>query len=167
MANETAKREDVQKLGDLITELGVAMLTTAEADGALRSRPMHTHLDGPFEGTLWFFTKEHSTKVFEIDRDRHVNLSYACPKSQKYVSLTGQARLVHDRERTERMWTPAYKAWFPEGLDDPELALIRVEIDKGEYWDTAPGAVVHAVGYLKAALTGKPHEPAGHDKVQL
>ena len=65
------------------------------------------------------------------------------------------------------MWTPAYKAWFPEGLDDPELALLRVEVDKGEYWDTAPGAVVHAIGYVKAQLTGESHRPGDHEKVDL
>jgi general stress protein 26 len=167
MAVDTTQRDDLQKLQDLITELGVAMLVTVESDGSLRSRPMHTHLDGPFDGTLWFFTRDHAPKVFEIDRDRHVNLSYSCTKSQKYVSLSGMARLVRDRERAERMWSPAYKAWFPQGLDDPELALIRVEVEKGEYWDTAPGAIVHAVGYLKAAMTGTPHTPAGHEKVQI
>jgi general stress protein 26 len=167
MSTETTRREDVQRLGALIEDLGVAMMTTVEPDGSLRSRPMHTHLDGEFDGTLWFFTREHSTKVFEIDRDRHVNLSFACPKSEKYVSVSGRARVVQDRERAERMWTPAYEAWFPEGLDDPELALIRVEADKGEYWDTAPGAVVHAVGYLKAKLTGAPHSPGDHEKIDL
>ena len=167
MATETARREDVEKLVELIKDLGVAMMTTVEPDGTLRSRPMHTHLDGDFDGALWFFTKEHSGKVFELDNDRHVNLSYACPKSQKYVSVSGRGRLVQDRARAERLWTPAYKAWFPQGLGDPELALLRVECDKGEYWDTASSTVVHAVGYIKASLTGDAHKPGDHEKVSL
>ena len=167
MAAETARREDVQKLGELIADLKVAMMTTVEPDGSLRSRPMHTRIDGDFDGTLWFFTREHAPKVFEIDRDRHVNLSYSCPKSQRYASVSGQARLVQDRKKAEELWNPAYKAWFPRGLDDPELALIRVQADKGEYWDTAPGAVVHAFGFIKATLTGESARPSGHEKVTL
>ena len=167
MASDAPDRDDVKKLGELIDDLKTAMLTTVEPDGSLRSRPMHTHLDGDFDGTLWFFTKEHSGKVFEIDRDRHVNLSYASSKSQKYVSLTGRARLIHDRAKAESMWSPFYKAWFPGGLDDPELALLRVEVDRGEYWDTAPVAVVHAIGYLKAAFTGETYKPGDHEKVNL
>jgi general stress protein 26 len=25
--------------------------------------------------------------------------------------------------------------WFPRGLEDPDLALLEVRIDKAEYWD--------------------------------
>src|SRR5208337_4347672 len=51
-----------------------------------------------------------------------------------YVSFTGHASVVQDREKMQDLWCPAYRAWFPRGLDDPELALLRVDVERAEYW---------------------------------
>src|ERR1041384_1492059 len=66
----------MQKLADLIDTVGIAMLTTEDQDGTLRSRPLAT-LEMDSEGKLWFFTAMSSGKVGEIDQHRKVNLSYA------------------------------------------------------------------------------------------
>src|SRR6185312_13539014 len=88
----------MRKLADLIGDAGIAMLTTEDADGALRSRPLATlQLDS--EGKLWFFTAMSSAKVGEIDQHRHVNLSYANPEKQEFVSISGSARLLRDRQK--------------------------------------------------------------------
>ena len=73
---------DVQKLGELIKGIRVAMLTTVDSEGCLHSRPMATQ-DAEFDGTLWFFTEADSLKIHELERDRHVNLSYANPGRQQ------------------------------------------------------------------------------------
>jgi len=145
MATGTDRPVNVEKLVNIIRELDVAMMSTVEPDGSIRSRPMHTCLDGEFEGTLWFFTKEHSGKVFELDNDRHVNLSYACPKTKKYASVSGRGRIVHDRPRMERLWRSEFQSWFPQGLDDPDIALVRVIVDKAECWDVSSDAVAHTM----------------------
>ena len=120
-----------------------------------------------FDGTLWFFTKEHSGKVDEVQRDRHVNLSYADPGKQHYVSVSGRASVVTDREKAKELWNPVLKAWFPKGLDDPELALLKVTVEKAEYWDSPSSAVVHRVGLAKALVTGKEYRPGENEKIEL
>ena len=47
------------------------------------------------------------------------------------------------------------KTWFPNGKDDPEVALIRIHPEKGEYWDSPNATALHIYGYVKAALTGE------------
>ncbi len=153
------------KLTELIDEIQFAMLTTVEADGSLRSRPMATHRNPgkTLDGALWFFTKAGAPKIDEVREDK----SYASPGQSKYVSLSGTAALVRDRLKIEEFWNPKYKAWFPKGLDDPELALLRVDVNKAEYWDTPGSSVVHAIGYLKAVATGQSYQPGDHEKVEL
>ena len=56
----------MQKLADLIDEASIAMLTTEDADGNLRSRPLAT-LQMDSAGKLWFFTAMSSGKVGEIE----------------------------------------------------------------------------------------------------
>ena len=160
--------ENVEKLAKLIKGVRVAMLTTIEADGTLRSRPMATQ-QTEFDGTLWFFTWLDTAKVHEIEHDRHVNLAYANPSDEVYVSVSGTARVVRDQAKAKELWNPIHKAWFPKGVDDPNLGLLRVEIEKAEYWDAPASSVVQLIGFAKAIATGKPYGEEGvdHEKITL
>jgi len=157
---------DVEKLGQLIKGIKVAMLTTLCPDGSLRSRPMATQ-DAEFDGTLWFFTRGDAPKADEVRRSEQVNLSYASPTDQRYVSVSGTAHLVRDPQKIKEFWNPLLKAWFPEGRDDPQLALLRVDVEKAEYWDSPSSTTVHLVGFVKALVTGQPYRPGANEKVDL
>ena len=122
------KSQDLARLAALVRQMKVAMLTTIEPDGSLRSRPLHT-LELDAAGRLWFFT--------QVPADgRQVNLSYADPRDEDFASISGTAHVVHDREKIRALWTKDLEPWFPRGVDDPDLALLEVRIDKAEYWDT-------------------------------
>ena len=64
-----------------------------------------------------------------------MNLSYADPRDEDFASISGTARVVRSEEKMRALWSPRLERWFPRGLDDPDLALIEVRIDKAEYWD--------------------------------
>ena len=144
------------------------MLTTAEPDGKLRSRPMATQ-KAEFDGTLWFFTRASSPKVDEVEQWHNVNLSYASPDSNTYVSVTGTASLVRDAAKVKELWNPILKAWFPNGLEDPDLALLHVTVQKAEFWDSPSSTMVHIAGFVKAIATGQAYTPSAgeHEKISL
>lgn len=129
------KSEELARLAALVRQMKIGMLTTIEPDGSLRSRPLETvEVDG--EGRLWFFTQAHSPKSARAAAgDRQVNLSYADPRDEDFASISGTARVVRDVERMRELWTANLDRWFPRGLEDPDLALLEVRIDKAEYWD--------------------------------
>ena len=166
MENQKTREESIKKLNELIKDMKFGMLTTIEEDGSLRSRPMALQRT-EFDGDLWFFTKASAPKVDEVEHDRHVCVSFASPQDQHYVSMSGTARLVRDRQKAEELWNPFYKAWFPEGLDDPDLALLKVSVMKAEYWDSSSSAVVHLIGFVKAIATGQQYRPGENEKVNL
>lgn len=165
MAHE---KSDVEKIRDLIKGIRVAMLTTVEEDGSLRSRPMATQKE-EFDGELWFFTSDETSKVGEIRKDRRVNLSYADPDDNRYVSLSGTARVVRDKEKARELWNPALKAWFPQGVDEPDLVLLDVRVEKAEYWDSPSSKMVQLAGFVKAIATGHRYQPdeGENEKVEL
>ncbi|MCE4226199.1 pyridoxamine 5'-phosphate oxidase family protein [Methylobacterium sp. C25] len=146
--------EGAKKLFELIKDVKVAMMTTADPDGTLNSRPMWNN-DADENGDLWFFTRLHSPKTVEISRDNQINLAFADPSSQNYVSVAGKAEIITDQAVIDQKWSVALKTWFPNGKDDPEVALIRVHPEHGEYWDAPNSKMVHLYGFLKASLTGK------------
>ena len=163
MSNEP---NDVQKLAKMIKGIRVAMLTTAMPDGSLRSRPMATQ-QTEFDGVLWFMCDAQSAKVYEVDREHHVNVSYAEPSDERYVSVTGRASVSHDREKIHELWSPFHKAYFPKGPDDPGIALLRVDVDQAEYWDAPSSTMTHLIGFAKAVLTGHRYVPGDNEKLNI
>jgi general stress protein 26 len=164
---ETKTREEaIAKIAKLLEETRIAMLTTVNAEGHLHSRPMAMQ-EIKFNGDLWFFTGKTSPKVHQIEDEPRVNVAFADPDKQNYVSLSGRAKLVIDQAKNKELWQPAYEAWFPEGLYDPELALLKIEVDGAEYWDAPSGTIAHVVGFVQAKLTGESGDPGDHAKVDL
>lgn len=163
MENQS-QSEQFALLKEKIKSVRVAMLTTHTEDGGLRSRPMQTN-EMDANGTLWFFTKESSGKMDEIAQEHQVCLAYADPDSNTYVSVKGRAVQVDSQAKKTELYTPALKAWFPDGLEDPELTLLKVTIDEAEYWDGSSNRLVVGFKMLKAALTGEPYRDGDHGKV--
>lgn len=163
MNNDT---NDLQKLASIIKDIKFTMMTTVAPDGSIHSRPMATQAvdEKNFDGKLCFFSKNNSYKNHDIRSDQHVNLAYANPEKQQYVSVSGRAQVSRDRSKMQELWNPIYKAWFPEGLEDPELSLIEVSIEDAELWDSPPSKVVQMAGFVKAAVTGKPYDGSDHQK---
>jgi general stress protein 26 len=158
------QQEKIEKLRELTKDIDFAMLTTIDADGGLRSRPMSTQ-QTEFDGDLWFFTAIDTAKASEVQRDNRVNVSYSRPDDHTYVSISGMAVLVNDRAKMEALWSPVYKAYFPDGLDDPNLRLLKVEVQKAEYWESH-GLIPTVIGFVKA-MAGQEAELGENEKLKL
>ena len=162
--------ETLQKIWDIIKHIKIALMITHDADGRLHARPMETQRPDdamPFTGEIWFMTSRTSGKIAEIMHDPYVLLSYAEPQNQNYVSVAGHAELVFDKYRVRELWHEAFRAWFPGGPDDPDIALIRVQVQAAEYWDSPTKSVIYAYGYFKARLTGQPVHVGEHQRITL
>jgi len=164
--SETTHQEAAQKLAELIRDIRIAMMTTAAEDGTLHSRPMAT-LEREFDGSLWFFTDAHSGKVYEVRADQHVNLAYSSPGGNSFVSVAGRATVSRDKNKIKELWTPAMKAWFPDGEDDANIALLQIDVESAQYWDTPDSKVVHLVGFIKAPVTRQRYQPGENEKVEF
>lgn len=128
-----------------------AMLVT-HVDGRLRSRPMAVAEVGA-DGRVTFATSIASPKVDELAADAEVNV--AMQSATHYLSLTGRGRVVRDRALIERLWSEAWKVWFPKGKDDPDLCLIQVDPEEGEFWDQSGGKGLRMMwAAAKAYVTG-------------
>jgi Uncharacterized stress protein (general stress protein 26) len=89
--------------------IDIVTLTTMAEDGFLRSRPMSTNGNVEFDGDIWFFTYGNTHKVIEA-RKHSVNVSFADIKNQTYVSISGTAELVRDKDKIKELWRPELKA---------------------------------------------------------
>lgn len=167
MTIATDHEQSIQKLRELIKDIYFCMLTTVDQDGSLRSRPMSTNGQVEANADLWFFTSASDPKVTEIEHQHQVNVSFAAPDKQRYVSLSGTAEVVNDRTKIKELWKPELKAWFPQGVDEPDIALLKVNVEKAEYWDAPAGWVAKTIAFVTSVTTGEKANPAENEKINL
>jgi general stress protein 26 len=160
MTNE----KNISLLKEMIEEVRICMFTTLSDKDEFSSRPMAT-AKVEDDGSIWFFTNEYSLKTSEISKENQVTLGYSNPSSNTYVSVNGKAELVDDQSKKEAYFSAPIKAWFPDGLEDPRLILIKVEPISAEYWDSSSSKMVVAFNMLKAIVTGTTFDEGKHDKL--
>ena len=152
---EHDRQQHIKQLAELIRGVDIAMFTTVGVDGRLFSRPLGTQ-EVEFDGDLWFATGADSPMIAVITAYPRVNVAYASPSGNTYVSVSGTARVVHDRAKIDELWSPAMKIFFPGGKDDPNLRLIHVSAESAEYWDGPGGLLGKALYFVLSAVTDDP-----------
>jgi general stress protein 26 len=145
---------DFAKLGQLISDIRVGLLTTVDRDGHFHTRPVQT-LQVEGDQALWFFTDWSSSKVDELRHDVRVSVGYADPAKNVYCAVSGLGKLFRDVQKAKQLWAIEQRAYYPDGPEDERLALLRVQIERAEYW-IAPGRISYIVAAVKAAVTGTP-----------
>ncbi len=153
-------QDSLQKLRSLMKSNKFCMLTTNSSEKQMHSRPM-TLQQTEFDGDLWFFTGRNTDVASDIEADPRVNLSFS-DGSSEFVSVSGTARFVDDAAKKRELWNDMYKTWFPGGLNDPNLLLMKVQVENAEYWDTPGAKVMQLFGAIEMMVTHKP--PASEHK---
>lgn len=151
---QSLAQHSLGKLHEKISRIKFCMLTTINAQGQLVSRPM-TEQSLDMDGTLWFFTTDTGEIARDLAARPNVNLSFAEPTDSLYISIAADAQLIKDREKSQQLWNPAVAVWYPQGLDDPHLFLLKCNIQLVEYWDSGSNKMHQIFPMAKAALTGE------------
>jgi general stress protein 26 len=156
-------------LWDLIKDTRFCMLSHRHADGSLHSHPLTTQNRTLAEdGCLYFFVSRKTELGQRLQGDGNVNLAYANPDKDTWVSVTGTARVLEDAAKTKELFSPMAKAWFPGGPQDPDLQLVEVRIDEAEYWNVKENKLLQLLKMGKAAATGqKPRKMGEHEEVKF
>eukprot|EP00742_Colponemidia_sp_Colp-10_P009899 GILJ01010832.1.p1 GENE.GILJ01010832.1~~GILJ01010832.1.p1 ORF type:complete len:173 (-),score=18.44 GILJ01010832.1:109-627(-) len=134
---EPSRDEMVSKVRDIIKDAKICYLTTEGEDRSLHTRPMYSCQQAEFNsnGELWFFTYGDSMKVKEIESNNHVTLSFTADTTHQYLTISGFAELSTDKNKMTALWEEGFQRWFPRGLDEPDIALLKVTAKKLENWD--------------------------------
>lgn len=148
----TADASELAKLNELLKGFRFAMVTTRTADGKLVSHPL-TVQETEFDGDLWFVISRQASAVEHIRLDPTVGVSFS--SSDSWLSLSGTAHIVEDDDKLREEWNAGLEAWFPEGPEDPDVVLLKVDAHSGEYWDSPGGRVASVVAFVKHKVTGE------------
>lgn len=159
----TSSSDPHKKLWELVKHMRFGMLTHRHADGMLHAHPLTTQnrsLDTDM--MLYFFVSKKSELGQRVRADGNVNVNYADPQKDTYVSISGQAMVNEDVKLKKELFSALAKAWFPGGVEDPDLELLQVHIQHAEYWDVKESKTTQLYKMAKAAVTGTPPQMGEH-----
>src|SRR4051812_256972 len=164
---DLSDREAISKLQELIKHNSICMFVTHLGDVPLETRPMSVaEIDD--DGYFWFLSGKSTKKNLDISDDPNVQLFFANTSDQEYLTVYGEATEINDnKEKMKDLWNPIAKAWFPEGVDDPDLSLLKIEPLDAYYWDTKNGKMISMIKILASAVTGKTMEEGVRGKLKV
>lgn len=146
-----------QTLWTLIKDIKFGMLTHRHSNGVMHSVPLTTQNKADDEGNeLFFFISRKGELAKSMAQDASVNVSYADPGDDNYVSVSGRGSIFENQIKKDELFNVIAKAWFPGGATDPDLALLRIDIGHVEYWDSKDSKMVQLIKMASSAITGNP-----------
>jgi general stress protein 26 len=155
----------IEKIRALSKSARICLFGTLPDRFPISVRPMAVQ-DVDDTGNLWFLSARSSEKNKHIEQDPRVQLFFSNPGDSEYLSVHGIATISDNRVLREKYWTPIAKTWIHEGVDDPELTVIRVTIKDGYYWDTEHGKAIALMKIAVGAMTGKTMDDSVEGKVK-
>jgi general stress protein 26 len=136
----------------VVEQAGICMMST-RFEGGLRSRPLEARPERG-KNIIWFLTDRRGLKDNEVQANPEVCLCFMYPKEKVYLSISGRASVAKDASQAKKLWNREQEAWWPEGPDDPNLLVMKVELDRIEMWDGPASSAVAAFEFAKARWTG-------------
>ena len=96
------------------------------------SIPLTAQLDEDQVDTLFFFTGRDN----RLAKGGMAMAQFVSKGHDYFACLSGSARIHNDFAMIDKLWSRQVESWFPGGKDDPNLALLRFDIDSAELWET-------------------------------
>ncbi len=158
--------EAVKKIQEIAKDAAICLFATNLSSLPISTRPMATQKVDD-DGNIWFLSSKSGHQTNDINQDSRVQLFYADKSSSEYLSVYGEATILYDRELAKELWSPIAKTWFTEGVDDPDLSIIKVTPSDAYYWDTKNNKVVSLIKILAGAVTGKTMDDGVKGKISM
>lgn len=157
---ELSSTEALKQLKEIVGHQRVCMMVTDPSHYPSSTRPMAvSEVDD--NGVFWFLSLRTSEKFSDLEKDPRLTLHISNSSDQEYLTIHGRCEILNDMARKKELWSPFAKVWVPDGVENPDLRILKVTPTDGYYWDTKDGKVVAAAKMGFALLTGKTGDDGG------
>ena len=165
MSQEKSFQHDLWKL---IKEIKFGMLTHRHPDGSLHAHPLTTQNRSLKPGEpLYFFVSRQTELGQRLQADGNVCVAYGDLKNDTWVSISGMARISDNLDTKKDLFNALAKAWFPGGVEDPDLELVEVQIQHAEFWNVKESKPTQMLKMATAAVTGVKPEMGEHREMHV
>ena len=158
-------KEPSEHIWTLMGDIGICMVVTHSGEGdAVRARPMAARAEIE-DNAIYFLSDAGTPKDREIKHNSNICLAFSDVKANRFVSVTGTAEVFADAGAGPSPVVRVDKAWF-KSADDPNIRIIRVTPDQGEYWE-GPGMIASVVKMIAATAVGTRPDLGDNKKVAM
>lgn len=125
------------------------------------SEPMTAQTAEGVHDSLWFFTGKDN----RIAMGGPAMAQFAAKGHDFFACIHGTLTAEEDPAMMDQLWSNQVEAWFPGGKTDPNLLLLRYDLENSEMWE----ADMSMTGMVKMMFGGKikPSEVGDHAEVTL
>jgi general stress protein 26 len=131
-------RKSLAEVAKEMAGIDIAILSTYAESGEIANRPMSNNGDVTYDGTSYYFTYEQTRSVADIQRNPKVALGFSSEggifSDGIYVAVEGVAELIRDNAAFQQHWTSDLDEWFENGVNTPDIVLIKVKATRATYW---------------------------------
>ncbi|PCK33024.1 pyridoxamine 5'-phosphate oxidase family protein [Pseudoalteromonas piscicida] len=106
--------------------------------------PMRAQLDKEAHGEFWFFTH----KTNRIAKCGKATAQFSSKGHNVFACIRGNLVEETRQHIKDKHWSKQTQSWFEKGKEDPDLIMLRFELDDAEIWHVNPDLS----GLLKLAV---------------
>jgi general stress protein 26 len=118
--------------------------------------PMTAQTDKSTYGQFWFFT----TKDNRLAKGGPAMAQFISKDHKIFACMKGNLVEEISKERLDKHWSNAVEAWYDGGKEDPNLLMLRYELDSVEVWEQ--DMTMKGKFKLLTGTTIKPGEAGDH-----
>ncbi|CAN5441943.1 pyridoxamine 5'-phosphate oxidase family protein [soil metagenome] len=122
-------------------------------DGRGHSEPLTALIDDHQPNALFFFV----AKDNRIAKGGPAMAQFASKGHDFFACMSGIIARDFNRQTIDRLWSAHVESWFEGGKDDPNLAMLRFDVQSAELWESD----VSLAGRVKMLFGAKMDADAG------
>jgi general stress protein 26 len=127
-------------ISEKLRDIDFVMLHTCTDGDQIAGRPMSNNKDVDYDGDSFYFLDQSSRTYSDVQKVPEVTLAAQGSKGlfgspPIFISIQGVAEIIEDKAAFEQHWTKDLERWWPDGIDTPGIALIKVHASRLHYWD--------------------------------
>ncbi len=146
--------EALTKLRELVDKIDIGMLCTYPGDdGYVHSVPM-SRQEIDEQGNIWYLFSANSETYKNLQRDKKISILFAHVGDYNFLSINGIAAISRDEARIDKYWNKFVEAWFEKGKDDPNIRVLKVNVEDAQYWDNKTNKLFTLIKVAASAISG-------------
>ncbi len=116
----------------LKTEPTIMLGLDGARDG--HTQPMTAITEQDESGPLWFFANKDNGIIAALGEGHRAIATYTAKGHDLFATVHGGLTVHTDRATIDRLWNPHVEAWFKEGRNDPNIALLKLDAETAQIW---------------------------------
>ncbi len=116
---------------------------------------------------IWFFTKTDTDLVRQTGASHDAMVCIMAKDMEFQACIHGVLIPDTERPKMDQFWSPFVSAWYPDGKDDPDLIMMRLDPSDARVWVSKRGPITYPLEIAKANATHKLPDVGGKQDVKL